>query len=191
MSYVIVYSKKNQVLSVNNNWIDNNNRFLRDFRLFPDMKKAKEQKKILLSENKNFTNNNLKIFKKRNVGVCLERIFYFDLNSFKERFNLLDKSIKYDDFKIILNKDNRCKVFEKDNFECVCCGMKASKVWIEKFKTHKHWKVRFYGTKDDKEDVLTIDHIIPISKGGSFGSIKNKQTMCSFCNSMKGNSLPI
>jgi len=32
----------------------------------------------------------------------------------------------------------------------------------------------------------TIDHILPLSRGGD-NSLSNKQTLCSFCNSTKGN----
>jgi hypothetical protein len=54
--------------------------------------------------------------------------------------------------------DLRWEVWERDNFTCQQCG------------SRRH---------------LTIDHIIPISKGGQ--TVKeNLQTLCSSCNSKKG-----
>lgn len=53
------------------------------------------------------------------------------------------------------------KVHEKHGFACVTCGTKKQ---------------------------LTVDHIIPISKGGG-NDFENLQTMCKSCNSRKGNRI--
>jgi len=50
------------------------------------------------------------------------------------------------------------KVWDRDGWQCVTCG------------THKG---------------LTVDHIVPVSKGGS-DDLDNLQTMCGSCNSRKG-----
>jgi 5-methylcytosine-specific restriction endonuclease McrA len=49
-------------------------------------------------------------------------------------------------------------VWDRDDWTCVRCG------------THKH---------------LTVDHIVPVSKGGT-DDFSNLQTMCQPCNSSKG-----
>lgn len=56
---------------------------------------------------------------------------------------------------------SRERIFKKFNFQCVICG-----------------SVQF----------LTIDHKIPLSKGGT-NSHSNKQCMCFYCNQKKGNRL--
>jgi 5-methylcytosine-specific restriction endonuclease McrA len=60
--------------------------------------------------------------------------------------------------KILRNKTLRKQVFERDNYTCQSCGVKEN---------------------------LTIDHIIPVSKGGS-NHLDNLQTLCGSCNSKKG-----
>lgn len=46
------------------------------------------------------------------------------------------------------------------------------------------WNVCTIDT-NGREDVLTIDHIVPISKGGKSGKY-NLQPLCSKCNNKKG-----
>jgi hypothetical protein len=53
---------------------------------------------------------------------------------------------------------HRDAVFARDNYQCVTCGSRQN---------------------------LTLDHIVPVSLGGS-GDIANLQTMCRSCNSRKG-----
>ncbi|MCM0593308.1 MAG: HNH endonuclease [Gloeotrichia echinulata IR180] len=55
-------------------------------------------------------------------------------------------------------------VFERDKCQCQSCG------------------------KTTLETNLTIDHIIPLSRGGQ-NDISNLQTLCSTCNQKKNNDL--
>lgn len=57
-----------------------------------------------------------------------------------------------------LNSSLRKLIFERDLYRCINCG------------THKS---------------LSVDHIVPVSKGGG-NEIKNLQTLCTTCNSSKG-----
>lgn len=54
----------------------------------------------------------------------------------------------------------------------------------------KKFHFNLYFVKDDKEIMMTVDHIIPESKGGK-RLFDNLQPMCSECNSLKGNSIDI
>jgi len=60
-----------------------------------------------------------------------------------------------------IRKEQRQRIFSKDNFRCVLCG---------------------------SEDRLTIDHVIPITKGGS-SLDSNLRTLCHQCNMMKGSRI--
>lgn len=55
-------------------------------------------------------------------------------------------------------------VYQRDNYQCKSCG------------------------KTDIETALTIDHIIPLAKGGS-NEISNLQTLCQTCNQHKKHHL--
>lgn len=62
--------------------------------------------------------------------------------------------------RIFIPKEVRIYVFQRDNFQCKSCGKTA------------------------QESELTIDHIIPLAKGGS-NDISNLQTLCLTCNGKK------
>ena len=62
----------------------------------------------------------------------------------------------------VLDDDRKRQVYARDNFTCLCCG-KAQRKGV----------------------VLNVDHIIPVSMGGS-NAVSNLQTLCKQCNSQKG-----
>lgn len=61
-----------------------------------------------------------------------------------------------------IRKETKQNVFKRDGCKCLICG---------------------------STDNLTLDHIIPISRGGS-NEKENLQTFCSKCNNDKGNRMP-
>ena len=83
-------------------------------------------------------------------------------------------------------KSQRYFVFEK-SLSCVKCGIVGAYFIKEKsVKREKNWHLNLYGiTEIGQEILITKDHIIPHSKGGSDAS-SNFQTMCFVCNQKKG-----
>lgn len=64
-------------------------------------------------------------------------------------------------------ENRRRKVYERDGYRCVACGLHESEL--------------------PEGVTLTLDHIRPVSKGGS-NRASNLQTMCKPCNNRKGDS---
>ena len=75
---------------------------------------------------------------------------------------LIIRLLNYVRYRVKNLRINRNRVFKRDNFECVYCGSKK---------------------------YLTIDHVIPKSKGGN-NSWGNLVTCCSPCNRHKGDKTP-
>ena len=75
---------------------------------------------------------------------------------------LIIRLLNYVRYRVSNLKINRNRVFKRDNFECVYCGSKK---------------------------YLTIDHVIPKSRGGN-NTWGNLVTCCSPCNRHKGDKTP-
>ncbi len=94
----------------------------------------------------------------------------------------------------------RYKVYAQKGVTCVTCGLKATHFALERdrikseraqktpFDNVYPWHLNLYAQKDDKEILMTIDHIIPKSKGGT-NDMANLQPMCCHCNVKKGNKI--
>ncbi|MCP5006227.1 MAG: HNH endonuclease [Planctomycetes bacterium] len=61
-----------------------------------------------------------------------------------------------------ITKGKRSVCYTRDHHRCVRCG---------------------------STEQLSIDHIIPLVKGGSYTDIRNMQTMCTTCNKGKGTKI--
>lgn len=75
----------------------------------------------------------------------------------------------------------RLKVFHQKGLICPVCGRKGTKLILGKGRNSLHWDVYC-----DDYIPMSVDHIIPKSKGGS-NHLENLQPMCSPCNNKKGN----
>ena len=69
---------------------------------------------------------------------------------------------------------------------CACCGIKGTHFWLEcSGCMSPHFNL--YATNEHGDEVLmTIDHILPRSKGGETQQ-DNLQTLCTTCNGLKKN----
>ena len=76
------------------------------------------------------------------------------------------------------NKKHRYLVYLKSNFCCVYCNLK--------FEVPENWNKK--DAIHNGQMFLEIDHIIPLSKGGS-DNIENKQALCQKCNNKKSNKI--
>ena len=81
----------------------------------------------------------------------------------------------------------RLQMFYEKGLRCVSCNRKATVAFLESC-TGESPHLGFY-IKTKKDYVkMTVDHIVPTSKGGQ-DTIQNMQPMCVHCNGIKGNLL--
>lgn len=112
----------------------------------------------------------------------LERIKTYTLD---EVFKWIDdnpRRVYWEKDGFVINT-KRAKIFRKKGIICVNCGCTGEFFALE---TDKGGGVHLdlYGYIDNTEVLITVDHIIPKSKGGTNDMI-NFQTMCKLCNEMK------
>ena len=94
---------------------------------------------------------------------------YWEKKDFDLCFQCLERSHEYRfhqftapviiPLRITVSESLRNKIYERDGYKCLACGCTTN---------------------------LSLDHIIPFSKGGKTES-DNLQTLCKSCNSRKGN----
>jgi len=77
----------------------------------------------------------------------------------------------------------RLKVFFHKGCKCVKCGIEATQIALGEGRGQQHWDLY-----TDNFYPLTVDHIIPKSRGGG-EELENKQPMCYRCNQDKGSKI--
>jgi 5-methylcytosine-specific restriction endonuclease McrA len=83
---------------------------------------------------------------------------------------------------------SRFKVFAIKGKRCKHCGIEGNSIVLS-FESNVLQYDLFHIT-DETKIRMTIDHIIPVSKGGSKNSLANQQTLCEPCNNKKADLLP-
>lgn len=114
-------------------------------------------------------------------------------NKIKDVLFEKDKRLAKVDFDGDLIKGNsqRYQTFFTKGCKCVVCGIEGKYFAKERHLQDKTYHLNLYAVNDNGEEVLmTKDHIIPRSKGGT-DDISNYQTMCKLCNEAKGNKIEI
>lgn len=105
-----------------------------------------------------------------------------------------EPSIVANTFKISKVSKRRIKIFLEKGLSCGMCGRKGTYFALERHVVNcksDAWILNLYASGfgfapgDDHEILMTIDHIIPMSKGGHPKHPDNMQTMCRFCNEFK------
>lgn len=83
----------------------------------------------------------------------------------------------------------RYQTFFTKGIKCVCCGIEGKFFAKERQPGDGHYHMNLYAINEEGTEVLmTKDHIIPKSKGGS-NTLNNYQPMCIICNRKKGNKI--
>lgn len=77
----------------------------------------------------------------------------------------------------------------KENIECVCCGRVGNVMGLDMPNGQDRPHFNLYCKERKRRILMTKDHIIPKSRGGS-NHISNMQTMCTRCNAKKGSKSP-
>lgn len=91
------------------------------------------------------------------------------------------------DNKLVKFSEIRLLTYVRSGISCVICGLKGTYFAVDRDNGgKKELHLNLYGIRDTNEIMITSDHILPKSKGGS-NSVMNRQTMCVTCNSAKGN----
>lgn len=95
--------------------------------------------------------------KKMGIARTKSEAFNLSIKTGRKDYTHLRKTVRSKDLRKGISLKNRYAVLKRDDFKCVLCGNSA------------------------KEDILMIDHVIPIVRGGN-NDINNLRTLCRQCN---------
>ncbi len=110
------------------------------------------------------------------------------LLSLQTVFDNLGKSLSINgkDVPPIKLNSKRYYCYARKGVTCVRCGIKGQYFAVERQGMSGYHLNLYHLTKGDNEIMITIDHILPRSRGGG-NEPSNLQAMCIECNHEKGN----
>lgn len=123
--------------------------------------------------------------KRRNKLQHLQEFPVDEILSLVTPFDRKHKFIVNNDAYFVRLNSDRYYLF-KQNTDCVVCGLKGSKMFLDVNPIDQYAHFNLYGEENGRLVLMTKDHILPKSKGGK-DDLSNYQTMCSICNNLKGN----
>lgn len=119
--------------------------------------------------------------------IIIERLKFRATHNYKivkeYSFNEIFELKSNDEYNIKI-KRRRALIYKRIGIDCVHCDTKASHFALG-IDNGGNYHLDLYGYNKNVLTMITIDHIIPKSKGGK-SSIDNYQPMCKLCNENKG-----
>lgn len=119
-----------------------------------------------------------------------ERLKIYSIDEVLRHTEFTGRKVEHEfDGHLIKMNSLRYQTFAKKGVQCVRCGLVGTYFAMEKSKYQEGTRYHFnlYGIDDQGNEVmLTKDHILPRSRGGSNNVEKNLQTLCTRCNMEKG-----
>lgn len=84
----------------------------------------------------------------------------------------------------------RLRTFKEKGVSCVTCGIEGTHFAKERHAAHEtdKYHLNLYAFKDNREVLMTVDHIVPKSLGGK-NYVSNLRPMCEPCNVKRGNTV--
>jgi 5-methylcytosine-specific restriction endonuclease McrA len=83
---------------------------------------------------------------------------------------------------VFVREGPRMRLFERTQI-CACCHLKGLYFWLEKSGSFP-FHFNLYGLEDGREVMMTLDHILARSQGGTKKD-DNVQLLCEYCNRAK------
>jgi hypothetical protein len=83
------------------------------------------------------------------------------------------------------------QLFVEKGTKCVSCGLEGHhfvEIWLDTPKDCTLSIMNLYGMRNGGRDLMTLDHIVPKSKGGN-DTLANGQPMCANCNGKKADKV--